>query len=1416
MTDHFNMNRRKPWNGTNINSADDAAVVFPGQYPALKETALKISRMLSSIINGKGQVPAIQHDTVLPARDSVLPSEYRNRHLILLGNINTNRALLTPYARYYCAADALYPGNGGWVIRTMVNPLGTGYDMILAGGSNEDGILTAGERLITLIQNCGSVIPFTLEVSLEEELAERLHSWAETPLNAPFPGDIDSLLISSGSYAVNFAWTGDRKFGEYGAECLRRVNARMDTSYGDRHYRMERVIRGLPWLIAGGFLSSEEIHRTDQLLLGMQLGSEDAWWRKKDGSLPLGHRHHAKGTHEFLLISRYLREQSNPNDNVVKITDRWIRECQIFLDALASAGHDDQDDETTLNTIGTLFWYALAEERYEFFRSGQALRTAKRAIALHDNMNTAAGPGGYAESLLSGMYLQQESLTPVAASAFWYKEGELKWLLKNFPKLDPPARGGFWAFSPIFMHKFDSGPEIRSEKPRGMSGLHMFSPAPYQISLCSNPPEHIEPLGHFTDAPETWLYAAGIARHNQNRKGCFDKIVYRRGFNYTDPYLLLQGYQGGFRWQGHMQAANCIIRFSQGGHIFLLQNTRQHSPCFKNGIMVSNGCNTEPVPPFAQYCSLTENSTAAFSSTSLSPYYGTNWKRKLFYLKRGNGLFITADIVEALAEGPVNCVCTWRTPIFAVLKNKTWRTDQGNYRFRLTWDDNAALLNEEERELGAANPFVLHQFKQKFLQKGESVDYVNLFYADLRDKQEEYSIKTFSQGSLIIGPENYRGWCGFKSGNIFPGMVFHGEGIFIDEESISIGGCTSFKSGNLMAESSNPLAVYVSLKDSWIRINTDAAADTPAAVIITVSGNKIEEKIAPGRIVTKKLPSRDSRVISRLIREGLRELDSRKLSSAESATAENPPAPLYRCDPLKKIPYRIRELTVYTNPPPADGLPEQLIDTVPNEFRETWRQWPEDHHKYNIKIDLLTEKQVSDIRILGDSKNGPLLRTYHPLPENISVITQDSSGNKKEAEWKGKSDTPSLRYRGYTDVLETSRYTTGNPVKEINITVNREGRPLVLQEVEVYGGVTAPPVRHMFSTELFQDSGFFVLIVDDSPALTILDKKGNIFLRYDLPGIVYAAECLDLSGNGIKSICLGMAGGEMLVLSPEGNVIHSSNLSDAFESLGETLIGWMHTPFSFALWQRSSDGQGAIAAGGYGALLYLDTDFQPLGHSFVDGSWVTDVLTGPPGSGHSLDIWTRTGWNHGISRYRGLEGFSSSGDYYELGGDRQRMFRNIQRVIPFVNGRTRLFRWVKIDTANMLLAAAENGFGLISPETDEFVWKQEGWSAVSCAALCRNTEGNSVISLGDAAGFTADFGIESGDPLNRLSLDFPVIGIYDNISDRIYVTKKSIYRVDHSLMAQDKYSCTILDSASLGGNKLVLLTNDGVLQIVRI
>ncbi|MEO8395691.1 MAG: hypothetical protein ABI700_22040, partial [Chloroflexota bacterium] len=512
----------------------DTTIVYPAADPAYRALAQTLANTIQQTV---GAAPDLHADRdLMPSNSTPLPNSYRQHALILLGNLNTNRALLPLYARYYCATDATYPGGDGYDLRTIVNPYGTGANIILAGGSSFQGVQRAVERLISHITTSNGRLPFLLDVELDPALAQSLAEWPDAPLKVALEQGIrkthqlnEDHMKLIGAYGIMYAWTGDRHYGEWSADLLESLNAQMTDSYGDWHYRAERMLCVFPWLIAGGFLSDADILRTDQLMLGTALGTEDMWWRMRSGDPPLGHRHHGRGTFEFLLMARYLKEQANPNDALSAKCERWIAETSAYLDGLGRAATDDQDDESMLTNVTSVFWYALGSENFDFFESGNARHFAERALARHDNMGANAGSGGYGEALPGTMVLQQEATVPVAASAFYYQDGGLKWVLEHMPNLKTPLISGYQQFSPIFMHMFHTGDELPAN-PLDLSGLSILPILPYQHRISTTTPEHIEPLGHSVNAPETWRRGEGIALNTLPLEQGFDKIVMRGGF----------------------------------------------------------------------------------------------------------------------------------------------------------------------------------------------------------------------------------------------------------------------------------------------------------------------------------------------------------------------------------------------------------------------------------------------------------------------------------------------------------------------------------------------------------------------------------------------------------------------------------------------------------------------------------------------------------------------------------------------------------------------------------------------------------------------------------------------------------------------------------------------------------------------
>lgn len=1414
-----------------------ATIVYPGSNGAYRELATSLA---DAIERAYGSRPEIQPDTALmPTRSTPLPDEYRQHTLIPLGSLNTNRALLPLYARYCCATDATYPGGDGCDLRTIVNPYGTDANVILAGGSSLPGVSRAVERLIAHIDEAAghgeTHLPYLLEVELEPGLARALSEFPDAPLAAiDTPLEVGSrkthalsedVMKLIGAYGIMYVWTGDKRYGSHAADLLRGLNEQMTGSYGDWHYRAERMLRVLPGLVAGGFLSDAEILRTDHLLLGTALGTQDMWWRMRQGHPPLGHRHYGRGTYEFLLLARYLKEQAQPNDALRQLCERWIAECQAYLDALGQAGVDDQDDESGLTNLATVFWYALGEERYDFFESGGARRVALRAIALHDNMGAGAGQGGYGEGLPGTMYLQQEATVPIAACAFYDQDSRLKWILEHLPHLKAPLISGFLHFSPLFMHLFHTGSELPAELPEGLTGVQCLPITPHQYAISTHPPEHIEYAGHSVNAPETWRRGEGIGIDSLPAERGFDKIVLRGGFAPSDAYLLLQGYQGGFRWQGHMQAANCIVRFSQAGHIFLIQNTSRHSHYQKNGVFVSDGYNNTPLPPIAERLAATDFAPVGLTATRLSDFHHADWTRHIFWSKTGDGLFVVIDALVFQQDGDYSATCTWRTPGYARLEERGWQARQGKQRFSLRWSEALNVTSEEETDQGAAVPYVLRQTKAGGFQARETISFQNVFYVRPQDAPQEFDLlRLDARQALVMRDGDPLAWCGIADahGEIHAlGLALRAVNAWVSGEEIAVSGLTHLMAGSLHVESDAPVNLSIDLNSGQISATLDDPAadqailtilmgDTPMSIPVGVGVRRGESETLPYTSHIFDLPSTARHELANVLRENLSRLQPRTLSETTATPTENAQwRPAWSFNNSTLLPKRIRDMTVEAAPPPLDGFAEQLIDTVVAEIRQTRQQWtPADY--YDITLTLPEAQPLDHLRIIGDSQIDPTLRTFHALPAEISVTVSSDQFQEDVRVCPVEPEARLFRYKLYRDIedrLETRRAPIGSSASQIRVRVPApaDGSPLVLHEIEVYiTDKIAPPIHHLIAADLLGDGKSALLIANAANELIALSEDGVELWRQCLPAPVTHLSCHDLDGKGGLSVCVGLLGGELRILCADGSLQKAIPLAQRFQEQRDAYFGRVYTIHDLTVWHRQPDGRAGLVVGGYSVIAFLDPDGNVIGHSWADGSWQSNILVAP----ESGDLWVRSGWNHGVGVYAGKPGLQPSGETIPFGGVNQPMFRGLRKVIPFVNGRTAAFEW--LNGSERILAAAENGVGVLSTTGRDWRWTIEGGTPITaCIAM-----GDAVI-VGGADGFIAAFAMLDGRPLRKWYAGAPVTGLVALSAGRLAAaTRQDLLILDHDWQIQHRYSVPARRMLRLTGEKLVIAREDGALEML--
>ena len=117
-----------------------AAIVVPkdGRYDGLaKRIATQIKRLTGETL------------PVLKDSETALPF---SRDLIVLGNRSTNAVVDQLYNLYYTCLDLRHPGPGGYDVRSLHDPFGNGFNMILIGSSDDLGMKRAVGVFIDVVR----------------------------------------------------------------------------------------------------------------------------------------------------------------------------------------------------------------------------------------------------------------------------------------------------------------------------------------------------------------------------------------------------------------------------------------------------------------------------------------------------------------------------------------------------------------------------------------------------------------------------------------------------------------------------------------------------------------------------------------------------------------------------------------------------------------------------------------------------------------------------------------------------------------------------------------------------------------------------------------------------------------------------------------------------------------------------------------------------------------------------------------------------------------------------------------------------------------------------------------------------------------------------------------------------------------
>ena len=159
------------------NGRPTAAIVTPssGRY----DTAVRA--LQHRIVQCTGsKLPVLSDDEEGPGSLLV------DRSVIALGNMNNSRFIETLYRQWYTLLDLRYPGPGGSVVRSLHNPFATGHNVILVGGSDDDGVAKAAARLSDLLTEGDPLrVGWIMDIELGEgmdppDIGEQVYGWRDS------------------------------------------------------------------------------------------------------------------------------------------------------------------------------------------------------------------------------------------------------------------------------------------------------------------------------------------------------------------------------------------------------------------------------------------------------------------------------------------------------------------------------------------------------------------------------------------------------------------------------------------------------------------------------------------------------------------------------------------------------------------------------------------------------------------------------------------------------------------------------------------------------------------------------------------------------------------------------------------------------------------------------------------------------------------------------------------------------------------------------------------------------------------------------------------------------------------------------------------------------------------------------------
>ena len=834
---------------TQIASAGKAtAVLVTPEDEALGPICRTLASELSDRgVSGLETVPA---STLVSADWQLSLPDLKGRNLMALGNINNNRLLAVLWGEGYVAADSVFPGQGGYIIRTVHDPFARGANVLVLAASDAAGLQTAVKEFLDTY-----VPPTAADYTLQQPVTRVEFTPTERRF---FPTPVHHLSSKRQPQYSNMEYFRKLLSGQGIMDAQGNVIRKATGTLADVTGAIARLMQtyfrtGAPELPA---LMKQVLDRNRHLLsvapkrIEMEAASAAhvRWWDLAE-ELPIWTDRDrlditnalladALQGHEGRAAHRLVREgyvqvvdENHGTSSALNTfsawryfdkyydlpeTDYWMRVAHATF-AGQCASHQILEDAAgylAYCPIQTMK-YAFAARDVRFFTLGIA-RTYAEYVAqcTVNNLGLSTGFGDSPSLVLPSTF---ECLAP---AAWYYRDPYLWWVAQN---MLPQA-----------------------------CGLRVFqSPIPIDLSVPPVEPSHWTGMSVFPIYKQTLTKGKGSKQFvtlpaESAGDEWFSKVVFREAWDPESQYLMLDGGGKFGSLEGYPPSpaghrhddANTLINFTDHGRMWLVDHTyasrniKDHS-----GLYITRNGQVGYKVHEARLMNAAEGGDLALCRSVFEGFSGADWERTIFW-QRGDW-FVVLDRVIARQEGDYAVRCSFRGLGEHELSGPGMRLRQQDRYCDIISDGGAELdivpfdfpaQKEWETwyEHADATAKVFQQNKSGRLAGGDELTFLNLIYAGTSQAQPPSAqLVPVSERAALVQHDGREALCGLGSP---PGVDCDATVHMITSRGILLTEITKLGAGEAtVLSATQPVDLYVSAEGQCRLLSS-------AAVSVTLAG----------------------------------------------------------------------------------------------------------------------------------------------------------------------------------------------------------------------------------------------------------------------------------------------------------------------------------------------------------------------------------------------------------------------------------------------------------------------------------------------------------------------------------------------------------------------------------------------------